>query len=687
MVDLLNSDAKLLTENGRAFFTGFTSGIDFHAAVESIIEARRFPVDRLEAKVDENTAKIGAFQDLRTQLRSFNDSLSELRGAVSIGNSKDIFESKQVFANSTREDGQTPTEAGQLLSINATNAAQVGQHSIEILQLAKAHRVASDDFASTTDALGFAGQIEINGEAVNIEDTDALVDIRDRINNANSGDNATGVSASIVSASETENILVLSADETGEEITLGDPDGVFKDLGILDADDTIKNELQAPQDAKIKVDGLIDRSAFTSDSVANAVDALSSFEGISNADGLLTLTASDGTSETVDYKTNQDSLQDLVDKINATTVATAEVVTNDDGTVQLAIDSADGKELTIDDDSTLVDELNIHHPDRIITRSTNTIDDLFEGITLDLFQAEPGTTVDFEVERGLGQIGEALVGFVDSYNALKQFINAQRQGVALEGMAEETVGALEHDRTLADVESRLNRVLARGAVGTDETARVLGQIGIDFIDNNNLEDETLRDTLVIDEDELNSALISDIDKVRDIFSFQMSADSSDVTLLNFGPETQHKEGGDFTLTLTHDGNEVTSAEIDGVPAIVNGNRIEGAPGNGAEGIVLRYTGGETTGRDINFNVTNGLASNLFFESERLLDTRGPIETEIDRLERRNTDAEERIDRKLEQLELQRERLIERFVELERALAEMERIRESLTQLTDSLGNN
>ena len=80
--------------------------------------------------------------------------------------------------------------------------------------------------------------------------TDSLADLRDRINNANSGDNATGVTASIVSASETQHVLVLTADETGTDITLSDDNttGVLSDLGISsDGGSTFLNELQQSQ--------------------------------------------------------------------------------------------------------------------------------------------------------------------------------------------------------------------------------------------------------------------------------------------------------------------------------------------------------------------------------------------------------------------------------------------------------
>jgi hypothetical protein len=96
----------------------------------------------------------------------------------------------------------------------------------------------------------------------------------------------------------------------------------------------------------------------------------------------------------------------------------------------------------------------------------------------------------------------AITDFVDAYNATKQFINAQRQGAQLEDQAEETVGALRNEPILSDVESRLSRVLGIGAQNVDGDLEVLGQIGIDFVDNASLSDKTREDTLTIDDAEL-----------------------------------------------------------------------------------------------------------------------------------------------------------------------------------------
>src|SRR4051794_15881474 len=56
-----------------------------------------------------------------------------------------------------------------------------------------------------------------------------------------------------------------------------------------------------------------------------------------------------------------------------------------------------------------------------ITRSSNTIADAIDGMTLNLFQADPGTTVTVEVDRSLSGVEDQIKSFADAYNALRDF--------------------------------------------------------------------------------------------------------------------------------------------------------------------------------------------------------------------------------------------------------------------------
>ncbi|MCH8992580.1 MAG: flagellar hook protein FliD, partial [Acidobacteria bacterium] len=222
--------------SGRASFSGITSGIDFQATTDAIIAARRIPAVTLENRITDNDEKILALNDFRALLTTLKSSISNLRGAVSIDNSTDIFANKQVFASTSRSDGLAPAAAGNLVGVTVNNATAAGTHTLEVRRIAAAHKVSSSSFTSTTTALSITGSFTVGGGAsaisVTVLSTDTLLDIRDRINNTNTGVTPSGVTASIVSVSATENFLILTNDTTGANIIVTDTGSVLSSLGL-----------------------------------------------------------------------------------------------------------------------------------------------------------------------------------------------------------------------------------------------------------------------------------------------------------------------------------------------------------------------------------------------------------------------------------------------------------------------
>ena len=222
--------------DGRVSLGGASSGIDIEGIVSSIIAAKRIPIDSIETRIAENADQITALDDLRALLTGLRQSLTTLRGAVTLGDAGDVFSAKQVFATTSRTDGALPSAAGNLIGVTTTNAAAAGSHTIEVLRVATAHKVASKTFSSETTALSLSGTFDVTGKSgsatITISSTDTLQDVRDRINNANTGASGTGVSASIVQTSATDFILVMTADDTGTDMVVTDSGSVLSGLGI-----------------------------------------------------------------------------------------------------------------------------------------------------------------------------------------------------------------------------------------------------------------------------------------------------------------------------------------------------------------------------------------------------------------------------------------------------------------------
>ncbi len=547
-MDSLNLNNVSILPSGRVTFSGLTTGIDFQAIADAIIAAKQIPADRISLEISENSDKITEYQTFRDLLKQVKDTLSTLYGSVSLGNKNDIFQAKAAFASTSRTDGVAPSAAGNLAGFSLTNEASLGSHSLEVLNIAKAHKVSSDVVASETTALGFAGAFTVNGTTITANATDTLQDIRDRINNANTGASPTGVSASIVTAGTGQNFLVLTADQTGTTMTLADTSGtVLQSLGTLTGGGALKNELQAAVSARFKADGLLDIDRFESDLIGSASTLLNSVATSAAFPGSFDITGAVGT-KTISY-TASDTITSLKDKINldtANTGVTASVVTDGSG-VRLVLTEGTQAAITLADTNGLLDGLGVDNG-LVLTRTSNTITDLFAGVTLTLFAAEEGTTINTDIDRDLTQVKSKVTAFVAAYNAAKQFINQNNLVDDTSGEVTSNTGILFGNRTLAQVQAQLTSIIGGGVAGINTDFSVLAQIGVEFVDNSLQTDPTLKDTLQINSTLLDKVLLSNPDDVRKLFSFDFSPSDPRITLIGFNDATTYAAGG-YTLNI------------------------------------------------------------------------------------------------------------------------------------------
>lgn len=879
MVEGLNLNNFRVDDTGRLSLSGSASGIDFQKAVDSIIAARRIPVDRLETQVTEAGDKLGAYTELKSLLNVLRDRLDALRGKVSFGGAGNIFKAKEVFASTSRSDGTAPAAAASLLGVSVTNAANLGSHTVEVLQVAKAHKVASEAATSTTVDLGTAfggaansvsGSFEINGRRIEVQSTDTLVDLAERINAANTGSDASKVTASLVSGGAFQHFLVLTADETGQPVevtdstresalvadntaalstytgvvgaghtfevrdaantllgtvTYNDTDSldtvatnisaiagitatvvpvggqfrldiaadngqslkltgdtstlvadlaldtdILSDLGIsTDLGTTFQNQLQIAQNSKFKADGLIDTAATQSSGQADAAadlsltgtlaiatpnagavniaiapgDSLNTVRDTINANATLQaagvsasvitdaagafhleirrtdLTVGD-TGKVVDARPSAsnaalgitdnlvfqrddgtaidtiavagaDSLDAIATNINASTalqdagVSASVVATGGKFRLQITYDTA----LNVTSPDGADTALGLARPELIIERDSNTVSDLFNGVTLTIFQAEVGTTIKLDIERDLAGVKQAAFDFVDSYNAVKAFANLQ-QLTDSDGSATADTGPLFRDPTVGTIESLISNVLGAGATGVapGSAFQVLTQVGINFVDNDSIEDSLLADTLVIDETALDEALLKNPEDFRRLFAFDFSSSDPRVNLISFTGQTEGSTSS-YTLDVTHDGSQITSATINGIAGSVtiNGTTLTATDKTGAHGLKLLYTG-TTSATGISLDVSTGVGSQMFHDVDRILDSQGGVlETQVDTLTDRKDLAESRIAEILERLERQRGDLLSQFVRMEESLSRLNSILKSVRQQFDGLSQN
>jgi flagellar capping protein FliD len=199
---------------------------------------------------------------------------------------------------------------------------------------------------------------------------------------------------------------------------------------------------------------------------------------------------------------------------------------------------------------------------QVIERDTNTISDLFSGMTVSLFGAEPGTKIKIDVDRDLSATKTAIQDFVDAYNKVRELINQHSLRNA-DGTKSADAGALFGTSIISDLRTSLNAVIGGDTKGIDSDFSGLASIGVTFVDNNTVSDPKEKDTLQIDSTTLDKALTDNPDEIRRLFAFDLTSSDPNVVLLGFTGKTTYSPTG-YTLnvgtlgTLHKDSAAVTS---------------------------------------------------------------------------------------------------------------------------------
>jgi flagellar hook-associated protein 2 len=579
----LNLNNIYVGDNGRVQLSGGSSNIDFVDTVDKMIAARRIPADNLERRVEENDEKIAALKELQTLMGSLKDAMSNLYGATSFDNSKNIFESKQIYASS---DG---SDAGTLMGVTASNAAQTGSYTFEIDQVASKHKLSSDTqaVAASADVTGITGTgtFTVTGgtgsSTITINGGESLQDIRDKINNVKG---TTGVQASVVKVSDTESTIILTSTEEGVDNRMSfsdDTGSVLQNLGILTDPTTIDaaNVIDDGNDASIQLDGIT------------------------------------------------------------------------------------------------------------VTRGSNEFSDLVDGLTISLYDAEPGTEITIEIEQDLNQAKTAILDFAEAFNAVQSFINEKTfiDPTTFEA-GEDSV--LLGNSAVKTIESSLQQLAGTFAVGVtdrvgEEDYTLLAEIGVSFLGYGATEDPNLEKTLEIDETALNEALLNNPTEVMELFQFRGTSNNSDVTMTSFTGQTSAATY-DFTIDAAAGTiNSVTyDITVDGVTTAGLTATLSGSSAFITEdGMRLFYGGDKNAADTATVTTTNGIGAQMFFELDAMLDEdTGTLTQAIADIETQNTSYEDKVTRIDDRLARQREVLMDQFIAMESSLARMKNIQNSLDEL-------
>lgn len=542
-----------------SYVSGLTD-LDTAELVEDAYNAKMEVADTIEAEVDELELEIAAFEDLQDLLEALEDAAEALTASAELDSLRDdVWVGKSAYLSSSDAN----TTASDVLGVLVEDEAAVGSYTIEIKQMATAHKLGGDTYADASSAAGLSGTLNLvagddyTATDIEISDDMSLDDIADAINDQSS---ATGVRASVLQVSDDEYMLVLSAIDTGQEITF-DTDGadttLAASLGFVNDDGGYANELVAADQAIFSVDGVE------------------------------------------------------------------------------------------------------------VTRSSNTVDDVIDGVTLYLYAEEEGTEIKLEIDEDASSVYDAIEAFVDAYNELRSFVITNQSYEAGQGADEDAV--LFGDSLLSSVVSSVYDALS--FTEDSETYASLSSIGITFDESN---------YLVIDSETLEDALVSNFDDIADLFS--LSTDTGSDNLLV--SEADGTYTGTFTIDIEVDAEgNITSASIGGDSSLftISGNNIIGAEGSVYEGVEL-YFGGDSS-ESVDVTISSGLGNEMVKALDKYTNSSdGLISARIERLEEQTTNLEDEIEDVTTAAEAYAEDLTERYSALETKMYQLQLLREQLEAL-------
>ena len=506
-------------------FTGLGSGIDTASMIDALMSVEKRPIQRLETKQNLVLQKKQAFQ-------SFNTLISGLQTS-----------SQRLAKSETFQTIQASMEPNKTLGASIDRGASAGSYTIEVLQTATAEQLSSSAFSDRLDQLNLSGNLLINGVGIEIKAEDSLLDINNKINKSQSG-----VSASVVSVSSDDHRLLITSSKTGAagiNLIEAGSENLLNQLGFTNGTISSKHAISGG----LESDTFASRTSFISNNL--------------NLNGIQNGTVQIG-SASLNLNLATQSLSDISEAINTANIegVTASVQ-------EVEVDGQTTYKLQINGTQTLVDDNNVlqklglleanKDPSRVlqtgqdsqfrvnnidITRSSNTVSDVINGVTLSLKSPNASTEeapVQLRIEENLDLVKSSVSDFVEKYNTVRGFISAQFTYDA----ETQASGLLFGDSSLRSVQTQIQRVLSGVISGLEGDFDTLVSIGI-TTDRAGL--------LTVDTTKLNQALEADVDQVAEIFLGKGRSTDNNIRFANFTEETK---AGSYNVNLTAAAEQAT----------------------------------------------------------------------------------------------------------------------------------
>lgn len=189
-----------------------------------------------------------------------------------------------------------------------------------------------------------------------------------------------------------------------------------------------------------------------------------------------------------------------------------------------------------------------------VTSPTDSLDEVIQGVTLDLKSAELGKTTKLTISRDTAAITEGVDAFVEAYNSLTETVKDLTKFNPETGEKGELLG----DATVRTITNQLRRMLTDTVSGASDELQSLSDIGIGVERDG---------TLKLDGSKLSDAIETDAQGVASLFA--RNGRTSD-SLINYVSTGEEGAAGDYPIVLSQmgsqgsfTGNAVNSLVVDG----------------------------------------------------------------------------------------------------------------------------
>jgi flagellar hook-associated protein 2 len=242
-----------------------------------------------------------------------------------------------------------------------------------------------------------------------------------------------------------------------------------------------------------------------------------------------------------------------------------------------------------------------------MTRSTNTISDLFNGYTLEL-EATSSSAINISSTQNLDNITSLLSNFIDAYNAIYTNIT-EMSGAAFS--EDESTGPLAGDSLARSIQRELRSYTTKSLSGYEGGPYSMSLLGV----------QTNRDgSLTLNTSVLKNSFAAAPKIVDAIFKNQLISDNAEVEVTSIGTDTKP---GSYAITKT--GSDYF---IDGVQMTANGTLYTSGSGD-SNGMVMNIASSDVSSANIYYG--KSLMTKIDASLSNFLEFNGDINNRISNL--------------------------------------------------------